>query len=216
MVKQFLITRPQYDKETSYIYHFSKPLVILAKEDKNIHVTELKDSDVNRKNLEMAFTKTKPRLVFLNGHGDERSVWGHKGESILDKNNAELTKNKIIYALACSSLAELGQITVEHGAAAYVGYENVFRWVVDPSRTSSPDKDKNAAPFRRVCYVLGKNLLLGLSVEESIQRTKEEYEKLIKNYGLSEDNFGDAPLIGLFLTWDLLFFGMRGNPEASF
>ncbi|MEW5896460.1 MAG: hypothetical protein AB1668_02105 [Nanoarchaeota archaeon] len=216
MVKHFLITRPQYDKETSYMYSFSKPIMAIAKENRSIHVTELRESNACRKKVEMALTRTKPRLIFLNGHGDEKSVWGQQDEPILDKDNAALTKNGIVYALACSSLAELGQIAVDEGADAYIGYEREFRWVIDLSRTSSPEKDKNAAPFRRVCFVLGKNLLSGTSAEESIKRTKEEYEKLIRNYGSSEDYFGDAPLIGLGLSWDLLFLGMRGNPKAVF
>ena len=216
MVKHFLITRPRYYKETSYIYSFSKPIIEIVKEDKNIQVIELNETDATRKNLEKALSKTKPKLIFLNGHGNKESVWGHKDEPVLDKSNAHLTKKGIVYALACSSLAELGQDTVEVGALAYVGYEKEFKWVVDPSRTSSPEKDKNAAPFRRVCFVLGKNLVSGLPVAESIQKTQEEYERLIKSYGSSEDDFGDAPLIGLFLAWNLSFLGMRGDPNAAF
>ena len=216
MVKQFLITRPNYDKETSYIHSFSKGIVILAKEDKRIHMTKLEGSKATRESLESSLLANEPSLVFLNGHGDEMSVWGHRDEPILDEDNVELTKKKIVYALACASLAKLGQIAVEKGTKAYVGYEGKFRWTVDLSRTSTPDKDKNAAPFRKVCFVLGKNLISGVPVGEAVKRTKEEYEKLIRNYGTSEDGFGDAPLIGLMLSWDLIFLGMAGDPKASF
>ena len=216
MVKQFLITRPNHDKETSYIYSFSKGIVFLAREDTSIHMTELEGAKATRKNFEEFVEKTDPGLVFLNGHGDEKSVCGHKDEPLLDSANTGLTDGKIIYALACESLVKLGPMTVKKGAKAYVGYKEEFRWVGDPSRTSSPDKDKNAAPFRKICFVLGKNLLSGMPVGKSVEKTQDEYKKLIRAYGTSEDNYGDAPLIGLALSWDLMFLGMAGDPKAAF
>lgn len=216
MVKQFLITRPRYDKETSYIYSFSKPIIILAREEKNIQTLELEGEKATRRNFEEGVGKTEPKLIFLNGHGDEKSVWGHQDEPILDKGNISLMKGKIIYALACESLAGLGKMAVRKGVEAYIGYFNEFRWTVDPSRTSVPEKDKNAAPFRKVCFVLGQSLLSGMPAGEAVSRTMREYEKLIRSYGQSKDDFGDAPLIGLALSWDLMFLGMEGNPGAAF
>ncbi|MBD3355158.1 hypothetical protein GF361_04185 [Candidatus Woesearchaeota archaeon] len=216
MVKQFLITRPNYDKATAYIHSFSKDIVADAKEDAGIHITDLEGSKATDLGFEKAIKKSKPKLVFLNGHGDETVVLGHNDEPILTERNVGLLKGKIIYALACESLAKLGRIAVEKGVKAYVGYEEEFRWVVDPSRTSTPDKDKNAAPFRKVCLVLGKSLLSGVSAGKSIELTRKEYKRLIKNYGTSADNYGDAPLIGLALSWNLLFLGFAGDKAASF
>lgn len=216
MTKQFLITRPNYNPETAYIYSFSNAIVAMAKQDKSMHITEIKSPDATRKNFESQLVKTNPGLVFLNGHGDKRTILGHDDEPILDVKNIDLVKEKIVYALACESLAQLGKIAAQIGVKAYIGYEKEFRWVVDPSRTSTPDKDKNAAPFRRVCHVLGSSLLSGEPAGKSIERAKEEYKKLIRNYGTSEDNFGDAPLIGLALSWDFLFLGMEGDASAAF
>lgn len=216
MVKQFLITRPNYDKETAYIHSFSKGIVIIAKEDKDIHMTELEGPKATKVNLENALKKSQSKLVFLNGHGDETVVLGHKDEPILTESNVNLLNGKIVYALACESLAVLGKIAIEKGVKAYIGYAEEFKWVVDLSRTSTPDKDQNAAPFRKVCFVLGKNLLSGVSAGKSIELAKEEYKRLIKNYGTSADNYGDAPLIGLFLSWNLTFLGLVGDSNAAF
>ena len=41
-------------------------------------------------------------------------------------------------------------------------------------------------------------------------------KKLIKHYGTSKDNFGDAPSIGFALSWDLLSLDMVGDKTASF
>jgi len=216
MVKQFLITRPNYDKETSYVYSFSKAVVAIAKENKEIHVTELDGKNVTRKNFVAAVSANKPRLIFLNGHGDKMEIYGHNDEPILDKANVNLTSGKIVYALSCGSLIGLGNLAIKSGAEAYIGYEEEFTWVGEISKTAIPDKDKNASPFRKICFLLGKNLLSGMTVGESVTRTREEYKRLIKNYGTSEDYYGDAPLIGLALSWNLLFLGFQGKPNAVF
>jgi len=90
-------------------------------------------------------------------------------------------------------------------------------WVGDPAKSAVPDKDRNAAPFRKVCHVLIYSLIQGETTGKAIEKTTQEYKKLIKSYGTSvDDPFGDAPAIGLALSWDLLALGMVGNPHASF
>ncbi len=215
MNKNFLITRPHHDVKTSYIHAFTKWIVALA-QDEDINMADLEGPKATRENVEKAIKKLSPRLIFLNGHGTEDVVLGHKDQPVLDEKNVDLTKGKIVYALACDSLSKLGDIAISKGTEAYVGYEREFTWAVDRTKTSTPDKDKNAMPFRKVCFVLGKSLLSGTPVGESIKRTKREYRKLIRTYGTSLDNYGDAPLIGFALSWDLSFLNMRGNPEATF
>ncbi len=217
MAKQFLITRPSHDKETSYLYEFSKELVKTLKGAKWIHIESLELSQANRVNLENALKTTKPRLVFLNGHGDKRTVCGHNREPILDRENIALTKEKIIYALSCDSLDELGGLAIEKGAEAFIGYLAKFMIVIDPTREANPRKDRNALPFKRVCVTLINSLVNGETVETAIRRTKEEYRKLIQSHGTSEeDPYGDAPLIRFALQWDLEFLDMKGNSTAAF
>ena len=216
MVKQFLITRPTHDKETAYLYSFSKASVQIAKADKNLHVDELSGKKANRKNVESSLSTKGDMLAFFNGHGDDETVFGHEDRPILDKDNIILTNKKIVYALACNSLVKLGPLAIKNGAKAYVGYTDEFMWVGDPSRSAVPDKDKNSAPFRKICHLLIKNLLEGVSVNGAIKKTKEECKKLIKRYGTSEDNFGDSPSIGLALAWDLFSLDMVGDPNAAF
>ena len=217
MVKKFLITRPRHDIVTSYLHDFSKEVVKKLKRDSTIHITELEGEKANRIKLEKCLVKESPGLVFLNGHGDIGLVAGHNDEIILDSRNIHLTKNMIIYSLACNSLVDLGTIAVEIGTSAYIGYRDRFMLVRDPSREGTPAKDKNALPFKKVCSVLINSLVSGTPVSRSIELTKGEYRKLIRSYGTSEDDpYGDTPLIRLALAWDLEFLDMQGNPMASF
>ena len=217
MAKRFLITRPTHDLITSYLHDFSNEIVKTAKETKDIHVTDLEGPAAIRVNLEKSLIKEEPGLVFLNGHGDRKRVAGHEDEIILDEKNIKLGKDKIIYALSCDSLEDLGEIAVDKGARAYIGYKARFMIVKDPSRECSPSKDKNALPFRRACSTLINSLVFGLPAGEAIERTKKEYIHSIKSLGTSEDDpYGDVPLIRFALSWNLEFLDMCGNPNASF
>lgn len=217
MVKKFLITRPKYDIATSYLYDFSESITKLVKKTKDMHITSIELSKVNRENFENALNKESPRLIFLNGHGDRKKVLGHQNVVIMDKNNVKLAKDSIIYALACDSLEDLGKVAINKGVITYIGYKARFMIVRDPSRTSSPSKDNNALPFKRACNTMINALVFGNTVEKSIELTKDEYIHSIKSYGTSKDDpYGDVPLIRFALAWDLEFLDFEGNPNVSF
>ncbi len=216
MVKRVLATRPYHDPATAYLHEFSKETIAMAREQRDIHITDLEGPKATRTNFEGSISKENPSLLFLNGHGDKLRVAGHKDETILDSSNITLTKGKIVYALSCDSLEELGDLAVKEGAKAYIGYRARFMFITDPSRTSAPSKDNNALPFKRACVALINSLILGLEVKEAIKQTKKEYIHSIRSYGNSEtEPYGDAPLIRFALSWDLTFLDFVGEETAS-
>ena len=216
MVKKFLITRPWYEVPITYLHEFSKSAIKEAKGRKDLHVIHLEGSDATRSRFEKEAKKMDEGLMFLNGHGTKESVWGHEDEPLLDMSNASIVRKKIIYALACDSLQQLGKYAVSVGAQAYVGYRSSFMIVTDHSRDTSPGKDKNALPFRKACEILMRSLLEGETVKKAIEKTKNEYRHSIKFYGSSEDSQGMTPLIRFALAWNLEYLDMEGNPEAAF
>ncbi len=217
MTKQFLITRPNHDEATSYLHSFSKDIIKIVKTMRDIHLIDLEGDKATKENLNQELIKNKPGLIFLNGHGDKISVTGYKNKVILDENNIIYTKDKIVYALSCDSLENLGQIAVDNGTKSYIGYKGRFMIVKDPSRTSSPDKDKNSLPFRRACFALINSLIFGNSVQTALSETRKEYRHSIRSYGTSEDDpYGDVSLIRFALAWDLTFLDMCGDKNASF
>ncbi|MFQ5621139.1 MAG: hypothetical protein ACE5FT_04810 [Candidatus Nanoarchaeia archaeon] len=216
MVKHFLVTRPQHDRETSYLHSFTKPLVKLTKADPGFHISDLEGSKANRKTFENIVKKTPAGLIFLNGHGTAQAVWGHNDEPILDEDNIECVDNAIVFAQACKSLASLGSIAVDKGTKAYIGYNEDFMCIGDTAKSSVPDKDKLAAPFKRVTHVMIRALAKGDKAGKAVAKTKEEYNKLIKTFGKSTDPYGDIPLVTFALTWNLLHLGMKGDKEAVF
>lgn len=191
---------PNYDTATSYLHYFAREAITIAKKLKGIHVSDIEGNEVTRSNLEKSMTHENPGLVFLNGHGDKMAVWGHKDEIILDSKNINLAKDKIVYSLACDSLAGLGDIAVEQGTQAYIGYQENFMLVANPTRHASPGKDNNALPFKMACTKLIESLLTGSNAREAIEITKREYIRLIKSLGTSEDPYGDVSLVRFALA----------------
>lgn len=217
MTKKLLVTRPYHDINTEYLHSFAKDILKLVRTTKNIHATDLEGDKATRNQVEKCLTKENPGLVFLNGHGDRLAICGHRDEVILDKYNISLTKGRIVYALACDCLKELGVLAVHGGTEAFIGYRARFMIVKDQSRDTVPDKDKNALPFKRACFMLINALVFSNPVSKAIELTKREYEHSIRSYGTSEDDpYGDTPLIRFALAWDLEFLGMEGDPEAFF
>lgn len=217
MAKRCLITRPHHDVPTAYLHDFSKELIKTVKATDDIHITDLEGPDANRANFEKSIIQEKPGLVFLNGHGGRKTVTGHKNEVILDKNNVAHTADKIVCALSCDSLEDLGQMAVTEGAKAYVGYKARFMLFKDPSRSSAPDKDKSALPFKRAYFALVSALVFGNTVRKAVELTKKEYLHSIKSYGTSDDDpYGDTPLIRFALAWNMEFLDAHGDLNAVF
>lgn len=218
-MKAILFTRPNYDIATKYLHYFSDELVKHTHSIKECTAISLERSKVTRKEFEKILDKKSPKLLILNGHGTFNSILGHKGEVILDKDNIRKLKSKIVYAVACDSSEELGDLAVDKGGAvAYIGYEANFMVIIDPTYTTSPSKDKNAKPFRQIYVSTVLGLLCGFSVEKSVDRTKKLIREKIREYGVYgiRDKFGDAPLIRFALHWDLFFLKLHGNSKAVF
>lgn len=210
-------TRPSYDLPTGVLFYFSGSLIKDIEEIGEFKLIQLLDDEVTRDNFEKILKKEETRLIVLNGHGSKDKVFGHK-EVILDKENIHLLNSKIIYAVVCDSAEELGKFSNEEGKAeSFIGYRANFMIVVDPTRVSTPSKDKNIRPFEKAYATTVLSLISGLTVKESVVETKNILKQLIREYGVYaiRDKFGDAPLIRFALYWDYHFLTFYGKGEAT-
>ena len=201
---------------TACLHYFSEKLIKSINEVGEYKIINLEKERATKENFEKCLTKTKPRLLVLNGHGFKCAVCGHMGEIILHEDNISVLGSKITYAVACDSSEELGEKAVSKGKAdAYIGYEANFMVVIDPTRSSTPSKDKNLKVFIKPYMALVLSLISGLNVGEAVNNTKKALKDLIREYGVYgiRDKYGDAPLIRFALYWDLTF--LKGYGDLS-
>lgn len=206
-----LITRPNHDKVTDYLFCWTKEIV---KQNTAIQIFNLEGKEANKEKVESYLKKQNPRLVLFNGHGNNDTICGFKDEILIESNmNDDLLKGKIVYSLSCSSAKNLGKISVSKGTEAFIGYKESFVMYTDSEREATPLKDNLASSFLKPSNVLSSSLLKGKSAKESSDKSKQEYKKEIKKYFTSSAIEG-SERIAVALLWDMNNQVVLGNEEA--
>ncbi len=214
MVK-FLITRPNYDPVTSYLFNWSKEILNFASKN-SIDFIDVKGNNVNKENVESYLKKQNPRLVFFNGHGNDNCITGFKDESLIETGKNEgLLKNKIIYSLSCNSAKILGREAIKKGTETFIGYEDSFMLYTDSEREATPLKDKIASSFLQPSNELNISLLKKKTAEESSNRSKDAFKKEIEKFSASSSIQGGEMII-MALLWNMENQIVLGNKEARF
>mgnify|MGYP001574496122 FL=1 len=90
-----LVTRPKYDDGTEYLSAYALEVLKEAKKS-DIPVKDFEGKEANKENVEKYLKGKNPKLLFLNGHGNEREICGYKNEVIFSLNNINLLKNRIV------------------------------------------------------------------------------------------------------------------------
>ncbi len=164
MNKILLITRPNHDPGTNYLYYWSS-LVIDMAEEKGINVLDLDKNKATKKNFDSYLKRHNPKLIFLNGHGDQENITGFDNEPLLTKNKDEnLLDKRIIYARCCDAAVQLGDAAVKNGALAFIGYKRSYRLGHSPSSITRPLQDKIAELFLTPSNLVAISILKGNSV----------------------------------------------------
>lgn len=165
-----IITMPNYDDATAYLYCYAEELVKFA-EEKNIFISQLKRPRLRRNVLEESIRKQNPQLLLFNAHGDEITIYGDKvGREteylVREDENHELLHGRLTYARACSAAASLGRKCTQK-SGCFIGYNQPFSFWKDTSRTTTPLKDKTAQLFLEPSNELAIGLLRGKSARQA-------------------------------------------------
>jgi len=167
-----LITRPNHDLITSYLFHWSK-LVIEEAEKKGIKVLDLQGNKATKKTFASYMKKHEATFIFFNGHGSETTITGHNNEILIeiDKNEKILAK-KIIYARSCNAANKLGLSCIKHHALAFIGYRRKFAVGYNPSKITNPLKDEIAELFIEPSNLIPISLLKGNAVKKAYEKSQ--------------------------------------------
>jgi len=196
-----LITRPDHDITTSYLYYWSKPLIEAAKRAGK-RVFDLSKKRANRKEFASVVRKTQPQFIVFNGHGDEKTVTGYDNEPLVGTTlNLETLENKIVYARACASARRLGKKSVKNGCRAYIGYDDDFVFMIEDDKITKPSQDKTALLFLEPANQVVVSILKGHSVSEASQKSRKKYQKNIQKLMVSSATKEEKDLIP-YLVWN--------------
>lgn len=217
MSKSLLITRPNYEITTRYLYVWNKK-VIKEAVNRGINVLDLKKEKAVKDEFMGRMRKINPALILLNGHGGSDCVAGHNGEVIVKAgDNEEILEGKIVYALACKSALFLGPKSVEAGTTAFVGYLKDFVFFNDDRKIAHPENDKVAGLFLDPSNRLSISLVKGNTISEATGKSKKHFFENVKKLLDSDKNSQDysSSLIP-YLAWNMKYQVCYGDQDACF
>jgi len=210
-----LVTRPKYDEGTEYLSAYA--LELLKKVKGQVSTKDLEGKEANKENVEKYLMSKNPRLLFLNGHGSECEIYGHKNEAIFSLTNVSLLKDRITYARACFAASLLGSEAVKNNSGCFIGYTYPFSFWVDSNWSTKPLNDKTAALYLEPSNEIIFSLLKGKSAKESDKKSKFMMIKNMKKI-LTLEKKKEPGAMGMFKLLWLNHEGqvVLGNEDASF
>ena len=203
MNKTLLVTRSRHDEATNYLYYFAEQ-VIREAQQRNFKILDLVDKKANYNDFSGRIRKTEPDLIFLNGHGSPTSIAGYNDEILIsvDK-NISLLKNKITYALSCSSAKKLGKYAIKNGAKSFIGYKENFIFMHEQDKSTRPTEDKTAKLFFEPSNLIVTTLIKGNTPKEAFNRSQKEFKNNLRKLMTSESPQGNKSSIP-WLYWDMI------------
>jgi hypothetical protein len=169
-----LVTRPKYDDGTEYLSAYAFEVIKKAK-SLNINVKDFEGDKANKEEVSKFLSAKNPKLLFLNGHGCESEICGHKDEPLFSLNNISLLKNKIVYARACFAALNLGKNAVKDNDGCFIGYIFPFSFWMDNKWSANPLKDKMSA-----LYLLPSNeIVISLLKKGTAQEANEKSKRMM-------------------------------------
>jgi len=199
MNKSLLVTRPNHDRTTDYLFFWSQ-LVINEAKKRNFQVLDLKSKKANKKDFESYLKKNKPSMVFFNGHGSEGSIMGHDNQPlIVSGKDFKLLSGTIIYCRSCKTGKKLGRECVAGGTLAFIGYKRNFGFYRLEGVRGGPIRDKLAKFFLEPSNSIVVSLIKGNTVEESFRKSQKMMTRNLKDIVSTEASHEEKRLA--FLLW---------------
>ena len=196
-----LITRPNHDDTTAYLYEWSKDIIEVC-EKYGIKILNIEGKNVKREKVENFIKSHQPLLLAFNGHGDPESIYGHQNEPILELKSFDenIVKGRVIHAISCNSASLLGYECVNKGAISFIGYKNEFVFFVDSSKSTQPRQDTIVQSFLEPANKVVISIIKGNTVGKSYQISQASYDHWIEYYFAHYPI--EAPHILPWLIWD--------------
>jgi hypothetical protein len=179
MAKVLLITRPDYDRATHYLYHWSIK-GIEAAEEHDFKVVQLEKEAANRKEFDGRNSKLNPVLIIFNGHGNSTCITGQHDDILVELNkNDHQFGEKIIYAISCSAAKVLGRSMVQKKAISFIGYEEDFILHTHKDMETRPLDDPVAKFFLEHSQIFITALVKGNTIGQAYEKARENLRGMV-------------------------------------
>jgi len=211
---RLLITRPQHDKGTYYLYAWSKEIIDSAA-GHGWTVDKSYGPKATRAEVQSRLEKNPPDFVFFNGHGSESEMCGHNLETILDESSSHLLKGTITFARACNCVVKLGKSAVDKGCRSFIGYVGEFWFPRINKFESSPLEDIAAKPVLEVSNQIPLSIIKNHTTAEAVDSAKALALKHISKLILSREPYDRAALKALSQNDDSLVYEGDGNAKIG-
>lgn len=142
-----LITRPEHDATTRYLSIWSG-LVLEEAKRLRVDVIDLHRNKATKNDFEGRLRKCDPKLVVLQGHGNDTCVTGHENVPLVSAGeNEQVLEGRVTYAVSCNAAQVLGECIGKLPNSAFIGYRDSFVFSHRDDCVHRPLEDDRAAPF---------------------------------------------------------------------
>lgn len=207
-----IITRPNHDIATNYLYFWSEKIIEEAR-SKGMKVIDLRGKKAVESEFASRIRKLNPSFVVLNGHGNSDTITGYGNQVLIStKNNLELLTGRVIFSRSCSSAQNLGVLCVKD-SGAFIGYDDDFALYFDDTKVTRPLGDNLAKLFLESSNQVAISLIKGHTASDANNRSRSLFRKNISNILTSEGvEYRDALP---YLIWDYNHAVCLGDGEAT-
>lgn len=212
MNKSILITRPNHDLATTYLYWWLKKVIDKCQE-KEIKYFDLKGKKASKKNFDSYLKRNNPSFIFINGHGSEEVVTGWDNEILLKVGGQLDVRGRIIYARSCMAGLKLGKVSVDSGAKTFIGYTKNYVLLFLTTKKTRPLSDNLSALFLEPSNLIPISLINGNTVEEADRKSKNLMKKNLRE--ILSSNKSDKKEIASYLWHDIKYQTVIGNNLAK-
>lgn len=215
MNKAILITRPDHDLITTYLFQWSEYVINLAN-TKHIKVLDLSGGRANEKTFKSYIVKNDPILVFFNGHGNRDIIAGYDDRPLVAVNrNVELLGKKIVYSRSCDSAGNLGRLCVENNnTLVFIGYKKKYTICYSHASVNHPLRDKIAKLFIIPSNLVPISLLKGNTAKDAYRKSQESMARnfsFMLSTNATQAQKDSAPYLWINKKYQVLL----GDPNAS-
>jgi hypothetical protein len=175
--KKLLITRPDHDPTTNYLYHWCKPVIDLAT-SKGYTVHDLAKAKANRADFNSHLRARKIHLIFFNGHGNEKTICGYLDEPLV-QSGSDLSNmlGTLMYIRSCQVMAALGKELISSGVVACIGYARKFNFFRSTTHLTHPLSDPYAKFFLEPSNLVVTTILKGNAIHDAFSRSQHSMKK---------------------------------------